>query len=398
MSEENANVENPFGGWDDASDVDFFGTPAVEKPEPVVDEDGKEVPVEEVEAKKVKEEVTKAEEALSNFETNTYEEEEEVKVDEEDTETSLFSDEEDEKKTEPKSKGGRKPKPSKITSLEMLKEKGLISYELEEGEELTETKAEELLEDGFEESLNNKVKDLFEDMPPMVKEFNKFVLDGGSPEEFIASYNNRSTSVITENLDLTEESNQELVVRKALESEGHDADYIETQLEFLKEKGKLEMMSEKHYQKWEAENQENKKEFLRRQEEYKRSLKENERTLKNTVSTFITDNKEVNGLKFSSQDKTVLPNYMSKRNVKLENGQEITEMQRDLYTAMQDETKAILIAKLLKTNFDFSSLKNSVATEVTKKAKEELRRSKNTKQPPKAGSSMGKRKSLADFL
>ena len=88
---------------------------------------------------------------------------------------------------------------------------------------------------------------------------------------------------------------------------------------------------------------------------------------------------------------------MSKRNVKLENGQEITEMQRDLYGAMQDENKAILIAKLLKSDFDFSSLKNSAATEVTKKAKEELRRNKKS-QPPKAGSSMGKRKSLADFL
>tara|TARA_R110002050_G_scaffold229417_1_gene365040 strand:- start:6668 stop:7861 length:1194 start_codon:yes stop_codon:yes gene_type:complete len=397
MSKENENTENPFGGWDDASDVDFFGTPAVEKVEPVLDEEGKEIPAEVVKEKEIKKETVEAEDVLSTFESDTYEEEEEV--DESDSLTSLFDDDDgEEKKPEAKGKGGRKVKASKITSLEMLKEKGLVDYELEEGEELTETKAEELLEDGFETSLNNKVKDLFEDMPPMVKDLNKFVLDGGSPEDFLEAYKTRGNSVITEDMDMSEEANQELVVRRGLQEEGHDEDYIETQLEFLKEKDKLEMMAEKRYNKWETNNKENKKELLKRQEDYRKSLKENERTLKGTVSTFITDNKEVNGLKFSSQDKTVLPNYMSKRNVKLENGQEITEMQRDLYTAMQDESKAILIAKLLKTDFDFSSIKNSATTDVTKKAKEELRRSKSTKQPPKAGSSMGKRKSLADYL
>lgn len=395
MSEENVNTENPFGGWDDASDVDFFGTPAVEKEEPILDEEGKEIPAEEIEAKEVKEVKDKAEEALSAFETNTYEDDSE-KTDDEDDLTSLFEDE-DEVKDKPKAKGGRKPKPSKITSLEMLKEKGLVNYELEEGEELTEEKAEELLEDGFEESLNNRIKDLFEEMPPMVKELNKFVLDGGTPEEFLATHK-KSSSTITEDMDMSEVSNQKMIVKKALQEEGHDEDYIETHLEFLEEKDKLEMMAEKHYKKWEAKNQESKKEILRRQEDYKKSLKENERALKHTVSSFITENKEINGLKFSTQDKTVLPNYMSRRSVKLENGQEITEMQRDLYSAMQDENKAILIAKLLKTDFDFSSIKNSAATEVTKKTKEELRRSKSTKQPPKAGSSMGKRKSLADLL
>jgi len=398
MSEE--NNEN-FGGWDNAADVDFFGEGTAEAPTEIVkNEEGEVIPTEEVEKKKAEEVEKKSEEAFSAFETDTYEDEE---VDETDGVSQLanaFSDEEEETETKedkPKAKGGRKPKTSKISSLEMLKEKGLVNYELEEGEELTEAKAEELLEDSYEESLNNKVKDLFEDMPPMVKELNKFVLDGGSPEEFMEAYRAGNSSVITRDMDMTKESNQELVVRKALEEQGHDADYIETQLEFLKEKDKLEMMSEKHYSKWEKADEDNKKDLIKRQEDYKKQLKENERALKSNVSNFITEHKEVNGLKFSTQDKTVLPNYMSKRNVKLENGQEITEMQRDLYGAMQDENKAILIAKLLKSDFDFSSLKNSAATEVTKKAKEELRRNKKS-QPPKAGSSMGKRKSLADFL
>ena len=59
--------------------------------------------------------------------------------------------------------------------LNFLKEKGLVDYELEEDQELTEEDAEALLEDAFEESLDSRLEETLTGLPDRVKNLVKYV-------------------------------------------------------------------------------------------------------------------------------------------------------------------------------------------------------------------------------
>ena len=83
---------------------------------------------------------------------------------------------------------------------------------------------------------------------------------------------------------------------------------------------------------------------------------------------------DVQGVKLSSDDKKSLPSYMTDRRVKLSNGQVVTQMQHDLYEVLNDDKKAILMAKLLRAQLDLSSIMAHIKTDVTNSVHRSLRR------------------------
>lgn len=367
----------------DVSDVDFF---AIDDDAPAEEDESNKNPKPEDKSKEEEEQEQEEEESL--FEDAEEEEEEEAPA---------GSEEEEEEEGQPTTQEG-----DSITTLNMLQEKGFLEFELEEGEELTEEKAAEVLEDSLDTLFEERIEELFTDMPDVVKEMNKFVLKGGDINTFLATVATQKSTGLSEDMDMTEEANQELVLRHTLQEEGHDEEYITSQIEFLKDSKQIEKISTKHFKKWETKAKAEKQAVLKSQADRQAAEKEQRRQLKSKVSTFLKETDEVTGFTVTKQDKKVLPNYMSDRTVKLQNGNQITGMQRDLMRVLNSPTGSVQIAKLLKAasedgELNFDEISKTTETKVTKKVRENVRRGKKSI-TESGGGKTNKKRPLASYF
>lgn len=385
--------DNPFDGWDNPEDVDFFGEEA-----PKVDKETKET------LKEVEEE--------DDDKKDNDDPEEKIKKEEKEIEDSLFVDdfeeEEEDDPQEPKDKSDKSKKEepneeegSKVSPklhVEFLKEKGLIDFELDEDEELTDERAEEILEDSYEDSIESRIEEKMEGLPDIVKEIVKFSSKGGDVKQLLGTISSNNESGIKEGIDLEKEKNQEKVVRHQLKQDGYDDDIIDAQVEFFKESGKLEETSQKFYKKIIEGQKSQMKKLLDAQNKQKENQKKSRREYKKKISDFISKNTDDLDIKLSRKDKNDLPSYISEQSIKLENGNSISGLQKDIFEALKDEKKTVMLAKVLKSDFDFSDFIKEAETKVTKKTKKELRHTE-TKTPSRSkGGKVTSKKALADYF
>lgn len=314
-------------------------------------------------------------------------------------EDNIDEDVEDKENTTPKSKV---EKPTMVTTANLLKEKGIIDFELEEGEELTDELADELIEDGFDTAVDNKLKDLFDGLPDVVRQMVKYSKDGGDPMQFISTMLKTQATGLTVNMDLSSEANQEAVVKAMLKEQDYDDEYIEIHIETLKDSNKLEAISKKQYKAWEDKQIKANKELVTKQEEKKIQDKENLRKEKTKLNSTLSSLSDVGGIKLSPKDKKELPSYMVDKSVPLKNGTAITALQKDVWEALGNETTALQLAKLLRSmkedgSFDFTKLELNIKTKVVKEIKDNVQRNKNDNTPQRSVNGSSK-KELADYF
>ncbi len=311
---------------------------------------------------------------------------------------------------DPKPKGdgtNQEPKPKKtkvdsITILETLKERGLADFELEEGQEMTEELAEELLEESYDAGVENRIKELFEDLPPVAKQFNQFVINGGNPVEFFNHMNKVQKVGITPDMDLKDEKNQEKVVRQLMKEEGEDDEVIEAQIEFYKDSGKLGTIAEKKFEKWNKQREDAEEQMVQQQAQQriinKQKLKEYKQNLSQKVTSL-----DLGEVKFSRKDAKEIPSYIADKTVKLQNGASISQRDVDLYDVLDNEKASLQLAYLLRNRnedgtFNFKGIEKAVNTKVTKQVKENIRR--NNKQTPSMSvhSGSSQKRELHDYF
>lgn len=314
-------------------------------------------------------------------------------------EDDIDEDVEDKENTTPKSKV---EKPTIVTTANLLKEKGIIDFELEEGEELTDELADELIEDGFDTAVDNKLKDLFDGLPDVVRQMVKYSKDGGDPMRFISTMLQTQATGLTVNMDLSSEDNQEAVVKAMLKEQDYDDEYIEIHIETLKDSNKLEAISKKQYKAWEDKQIKANEELVIKQEEKKIQDKENLRKEKTKLNSTLSSLSDVGGIKLSPKDKKELPSYMVDKSVPLKNGTAITALQKDVWEALGNETTALQLAKLLRSkkedgSFDFTKLELNIKTKVVKEIKDNVQRNKNDNTPQRSVNGSSK-KELADYF
>lgn len=309
-------------------------------------------------------------------------------------------DEEEEEEDEEKSDSIKNPN---LFLLNKLKEKELIDFELEEDAELTDEEAEDLLIDKFDESVDNKVKQLIEDQPEANQQVIQFLLKGGNLSQFVNAMYAGNSDIDIE-ADLDKEANQISEMRKLLSLEDKDDEEIETEIEFLKDSGKLKAMVEKKMAKFAEQHEKRKTEMLAKQAEAIEANKRAVREAKAKVATFLNDNTEVDGITFTKEDKKLLPSFMNEKSVKLQNGTTITEMQKILfYDLPQNEKAHMQLATLLRNRnedgtFNFDSLKAKAETKVTQGVRDNLRRNKTSIPVNSKNKSTKSPKSLADYF
>jgi len=380
-----------FAGWEQESQQhDFFGeTNLVEDVvSTVTNDDITEVAkAEEVKAKEVEtEEQEKIDEQFKSFEKSA------PKVSEEEDDETSTGDAGKETK-QPVTKVGNKQ------TLEFLKERGLVAYEVAEGVELSEDEAENILEDSWEKAVENEVEATIKDLPQDVKDLIKYASKGGNVGELLSKMITHATSGITKDSDITDETTQVLAITMDLKSQGYDQEYIDSQVEFLKDNGKLGIISEKAYNKIIAKQEADTQGQVAQAAQLKESRKKQAREYKSNITTHIGSLTEIGGLPVSKEDKATLPTYISEPTVELQDGRFVSELQAGLFKVMADKDKIVLLAKLIKSDFDFSSIARKQATTAARTLKQAVDRGDaKTLNNTESGSHKPSKKALWDML
>lgn len=313
---------------------------------------------------------------------------------EEEEEESDEDDESDDKKPADKNKV---VKVDSKSTLEFLKEKGLVEFELEEGEELTEEMAENILEDTWESSIDAGVDEVIKDLPDALKNMIKFVTNGGDFATMFTKMASTASTGLSKDTDMTKEENQVLAVTADLREQGFDDEYIETHIQVLKDSEKLELIATKSFDKITAKQAAEEAAEVDRVTKAKEASKKKQREFKTELTTHLGTLKDVKGLTLSAKDQKELPSYISDVSVELEDGRVTTGLQKDLFSIFGDKDKLVLLAKLVKSDFDLSSIAKKSVTEFSKEVEKGLQNTTSNIKGSK-GSSQKPKRSLADRL
>lgn len=289
-----------------------------------------------------------------------------------------------------------------VKMINSLREQNIIDFDdPEDGENpYNDEEAIEILRLGIEDRIELGIEDKMKGLSPLMKNLLKYELDGGDPMVIIDQLNKKSTSAITENIDLNDEASQKLIVRETLKEEGYDDEYIKMQIEFLEDSGKLKVFSKKKYEKWLENNKAVYEKELLKQKEERERREEELRKYRNKLNDFINDSDSIGDLQLNSKDKKVLTSYMLDRVVKTKNSSNITNFHADLGEVLQNQSASVQLAKLLRSRdknglFTFDNIKKEVETKTVNSIRDNLRRNDKTVPSSRNG---GEKKTLADYF
>ena len=200
--------------------------------------------------------------------------------------------------------------------------------------------------------------------------------------------------------DIETEEVQILAITEDLRNQGYDAEEIETQIEFLKEKDKLATMGKKAFDKLVAKKEQDRKAYVKQVADQKETVKKNARDYKANLITHISAINEVKGLPLNKKDKETLPSYISDPTIELQDGRVISELQADLFKVMADKDQIVLLAKVLKSGFDFSSLERKAVTTEARNLKGNIQNQKEVTGTLSSSSTSKKaqKKAVWDYL
>lgn len=321
---------------------------------------------------------------------------EEVKeTSEEKVEQDVIGDEEDFDKIEFVDDGDEEVE-SYSAVVSRLKKDGIFSSldDEEIGEDISDEDLPDLLDKEVDARVEETIEGFFEELDDEAVAFLKFKRNGGNTADFIAMLNARSQ---TPDGDLEDESYQEKVVKHGMKLEGYDDEDIEDKIEWLKEGSKLKRHAQKYQAKLEKVNEAHQQKLMQQQQQQVEAAKKQREELSNNLKELLQESDSIGQFTFNKRDKRELHGYMTKANVKVGKNSFMTSMQRDLQAAFQDPEKILVIAKLLKNDFDISDVIRDTETKVTRKTKDKIER-KSTKAKSSQSSSGKKKKALFEYF
>lgn len=365
--------------WDDGGGIDFFGevTTKSEKVE--------EVPIEETKKDTSEKEKPEEEEEVNLF--GDFDEEENKEVPKEET-----------RKEEVESSTSSS---DSLKTLEFLKISGALEVseeDLEEFKSLDEEDQKQVVKDYFEEAVENRFTESIKELPESVKNIVKYAVNGGNITNLLNNMFKNRANGVSEDIDIEEESSQITVVKQKLIEEEYDEDYITSQIEYLKDSGKLKVTASKYFEKYKADKLANESKEVERLEEERKLNKQRQIDFRKDLAQYVSSNEDIKGFRLSKKDVAEIPEYISAQSIKLQNGTVTSPFYKDFLEAMKDKDKLVVMATLLRNNFDFTSLQKSIGTKVTKTLKENLQNQKATQSIKSNAGSSQTPKRLIDLI
>ena len=285
--------------------------------------------------------------------------------------------------------------------LDYLVTKGFIDFEFEEGKTYTNAEKEEILEDKFDELIEDRIKEKFLDLPEDYKHLISYGLKGGSLNTFLQemSKNITQTTFTGSEEDFKNEKFLRDVVFKGLIEDGNDEDFAEEQLELLKTGNKLETFARKYVDRSNKKIAKMAEDNAIAVAEAKRKDIEKTREDKRKYAEILSKNKSLNGLEFSKDVAKNLPSFMKDKTVQLTSGALITEFQKQLaFELPKSEIGMAQLAILLQTrnedgSFNFSAIAEAEKSKAAAELRQEIRSGKTAdktvaKRPASRGTSL----------
>lgn len=276
-----------------------------------------------------------------------------------------------------------------------LKDKNILSMDLEDDEEIDAEKFLELQEKEIDLRVEETFENFFEEMDEDGKAFLKFKKDGGNTKDFFSTYNSLSNVPTIDKND--PKSSDKFLRYYYKEYEGLDEEDIDDKIEWLEDS---EGRKEKYIEKYQVSV--NKDEDIRKQNllisnaRITEDRKKEAEAFKTELSEVLEEIEQVGAFTFDKNEKKDLEKFIISPTVKIGKNQFITGFQSSLQAAIKDKKKLAVLAKLLKSDFDVSGIAKKVKTEVSKEVKNKIRtRSKGVKIVNSGGSGG---KSLGDFF
>ena len=285
--------------------------------------------------------------------------------------------EDDEDDPEEKGKEAKKANPSAGGSdgkdtLRLLKEKGIFDFDESELED-EDFDEQEFIEEKLEESINSKLEEMLSGLPTGLKDMIKFASNGGDFMDVVKDLN--SPNELPDDLDMSNKSDQEKALRYLLKSQGHDQEYIDSNIEFLEFKNKLKETAEREYDKYLVAEETKEERRILEHKETLRKQREKMTKDKSDISTFLSEKPKVlGGIKFTRKEIKSLPSYMVDPSITLEDGRVTSGFNKDLVEALQDKEKALVLAKLTKNNFNMQEFFKDIETSMVDKLEGNLQR------------------------
>lgn len=281
-------------------------------------------------------------------------------------------------------------------NLRFLRDKGLISFEDEElSQEDFDT--DEFVEAKFEESINNKLEELLSGLPPGLKDMIKYSANGGDFMEVV-----QDLTVGSElSLDLTLESEEEQknVVRTLLKKEGKSLDEINSYIEFLEFKGRLETEAQSKYEKYIIEEETREEQRLEKLKQDRIDRQKKIESDKSTLGEFLKTKPQILGhVKLNRSEIKELPGYMYEPTVKLQDGRVTTKFNFDLVESLKDKEKSLLLAKIVKSDFNMKDFMQTLETKVINNIENNLQDKTFGKESGSSQSNKQPKTHLVDFL
>ena len=255
-----------------------------------------------------------------------------------------------------------------------MKEKGVLSsVEIPE-----DTIDEEAFIELHENEVNNRVSEtfegFFEELDDDATAFLKHKRDGGETRSF---FDVLQTSSSIPKGDLEDEKFQKVVARYYFENvEGIEPEDIDEKLSWLEDTGKTAKYAEKYLTKIEKDQAKKIKAIDKSNKDAIKLEQDNVKAFKKTIKDSLSSITTVKDFEITAKDKKELLSFITEPAVKAGNNKYVTGLQEGLKKLMKDEKKLILLAKLIKSDFDISGLKVKAQTKETVKLKDKLQKAK----------------------
>lgn len=276
-----------------------------------------------------------------------------------------------------------------------LKEKGVLAtIEVDEKEPLSE----DVFVNSFENEIESRVQDtfegFFEELDDDGKAFLKFKKEGGKTSDFFTTVENKALLPVG---DISEENVQKAYLRYYYKNiERVDEEDIQDKLDWLEEGGKVERYAKKYKSIIDNVEKQKKRDLDERQAENLRIKEDEKKEFQTSLRETIKSTESLKDFPFTKKDKGELFTYITKPAVKVGKNRFITQFQKDLQDTSNNFEGLLLLAKLVKSDFNTSDLDKKVETRQTVNLRKKLQGQKANRKPVASGG--GSKKSLSDFF
>jgi hypothetical protein len=279
-------------------------------------------------------------------------------------------------------------------ATDLVERKIFKNVEIKAGEPITEEKFFELQDAELESRVEEAITDLVTEIGEEGADYIKAIKSGVKNHEFFKAM---ALSAEIPQFDVADEKTYDPFLRYYYRTvEGLDEEDISDKLEWLTENGKKIKYAEKYHEQVTRADTKRKEQLVKDAEKANRDKLEDHKNFVKAITTTLIKTDKVGNFPFTKTDKTSLASFITEP-VKLPNGRYATQLQIAVNKIMyqEDKSKLLLLAKLLKNDFDVSDIVTEVQSTVTRKTKSELA---NQKQGLKPTTSSTRRKSLSDYF